>query len=89
MFAYGITGAGKSYTMFGDEEQRGLIPLTISRVLECLEGEQCQLKMSYIEIYNEQIFDLLGQRSDSLQVIEDPEKGVVVMDSEERNITCC
>lgn len=70
--------------MFGSEEHFGLIPLTIESILRNLEDEKWNLKMSYIEIYNEQIFDLLVEKSDNLQVIEDPDKGVIVMDVEER-----
>jgi|JI9StandDraft_1071089.scaffolds.fasta_scaffold1111729_2 hypothetical protein len=40
--------------------------------------------MSYLEVYNEQVFDLLVEGSNNLQVLEDAERGVVVMDLEER-----
>lgn len=51
VFAYGITGAGKSYTMFGDGNNRpGLIPLTFAHLLETLPD--CRLSMSYLEVYN-------------------------------------
>lgn len=42
--------------------------------------------MSYIEVYNEQVFDLLVEGSSNLQVLEDAERGVVVMDLEEREV---
>lgn len=45
-----------------------------------------RLRMSYIEVYNEQVFDLLVEGSSNLQVLEDAERGVVVMDLEEREV---
>ncbi len=68
MFAYGITGAGKSYTMFGDGANKpGIIPLTFGHLFESLPD--CRLKMSYLEVYNEQVFDLLNDNCDNLQVV--------------------
>ena len=47
VFAYGITGAGKSYTMFGDGTAKpGIIPLTFGHLFESLPD--CRLKMSYL-----------------------------------------
>lgn len=47
VFAYGITGAGKSYTMFGDGNSKpGIIPYTFSYILNNLRD--CRLRMSYL-----------------------------------------
>lgn len=57
VLAYGITGAGKSFTMFGKSndysEKPGLIELAIEYICENLAGdEDAQLSLSYMEIYN-------------------------------------
>lgn len=71
LFAYGQTGAGKTYSIFGDFEalqkniytdSRGILPRLIEDIIE--EANACNdqkytLTCSYIEIYNEQILDLV------------------------------
>ncbi|GET88523.1 kinesin, putative [Leishmania tarentolae] len=68
VFAYGQTGSGKSYTMFGDTAARssGLIRLAVHDLFEALAAEQKQkpymhteVFVSVLEIYNEQLRDLL------------------------------
>lgn len=65
--AYGQTGSGKTHTMMGSDEEPGMIPLLVKEILqrkENLIGERinCQLKILYMEIYNEQVIDLLAPR---------------------------
>ncbi|KAL1519614.1 hypothetical protein AB1Y20_023127 [Prymnesium parvum] len=59
VFAYGQTGSGKTYTMLGTAEERGLIP----RLCEALFRQELlktwTITMSFFEIYNEQVVDLL------------------------------
>ncbi|XP_034018775.1 kinesin-like protein KIF13B isoform X2 [Thalassophryne amazonica] len=67
IFAYGQTGSGKSYTMMGSEEQPGLIPRLCSSlftriVQEAREGESFTVEVSYMEIYNEKVRDLLDPK---------------------------
>ncbi|XP_071386944.1 kinesin-like protein KIF13B, partial [Centroberyx affinis] len=67
IFAYGQTGSGKSYTMMGSAEQPGLIPRLcsslFSRILrEAREGESFTVEVSYMEIYNEKVRDLLDPK---------------------------
>ncbi|KAM4713436.1 kinesin-like protein KIF13B isoform 2-T2 [Anableps anableps] len=67
IFAYGQTGSGKSYTMMGSAEQPGLIPRLCSSlfsrtVQEAREGETFAVEVSYIEIYNEKVRDLLDPK---------------------------
>lgn len=65
-FAYGQTGTGKTYTMEGDtscEEDRGLMPRAAAAVLDALnKGKyaEFQVSVSYLEIYNEELGDLLA-----------------------------
>uniref|UniRef100_A0AAQ4RN16 Kinesin family member 13Bb n=1 Tax=Gasterosteus aculeatus aculeatus TaxID=481459 RepID=A0AAQ4RN16_GASAC len=65
--AYGQTGSGKSYTMMGSAEQPGLIPRLCSSlfsrtVAEAREGECFTVEVSYMEIYNEKVRDLLDPK---------------------------
>ncbi|XP_034006654.1 kinesin-like protein KIF13B isoform X3 [Trematomus bernacchii] len=67
IFAYGQTGSGKSYTMMGTAEQPGLIPRLCSSlfsrtVKEAGEEEQFTVEVSYMEIYNEKVRDLLDPK---------------------------
>nr|XP_061806796.1 kinesin-like protein KIF13B [Nerophis lumbriciformis] len=67
IFAYGQTGSGKSYTMMGSAEQPGLIPRLCSSlfsrtVKEVREGESFTVEVSYMEIYNEKVRDLLDPK---------------------------
>jgi kinesin family protein 18/19 len=79
-FAYGMTGAGKTYTVHGDylgSRQLGLTHLAFQDCFAQLEGV-FTIHVSYLEIYNEQVRDLLAETGKSLMVVEDPVKGVVV-----------
>ncbi|XP_061699754.1 kinesin-like protein KIF15 isoform X3 [Syngnathoides biaculeatus] len=90
IFAYGQTGSGKTFTMLGPseldnftDELRGVIPRTFEYLFFLLSREASQFKSflckcSFIEIYNEQIFDLLDTASASLFVRENIKKGVFV-----------
>ncbi|KAL4471355.1 hypothetical protein ABPG74_008248 [Tetrahymena malaccensis] len=135
-FVYGMTGAGKTYTMFGDicnyltmnSPIKGLIMLSLREIIELMKEKKqhieedyisskrndtyndnnqelsdenrfppnqqqkqvsFRLKLSYLEIYNEQIHDLLSldsQNNDNLMVIEDPSRGVFVPELIEQEI---
>lgn len=81
VFAYGTTGSGKTYTMTGTPETPGIMYLIIKGMFEkiLLETEKkFEIKVSYVEIYNEVIRDLLVQNSKDtyLDLRDDPEKGV-------------
>ncbi|NXV79173.1 KI18B protein, partial [Atlantisia rogersi] len=81
VFAYGATGAGKTYTMLGSETSPGIMYLTMVELYKRIEArkeeQSCEVLVSYQEVYNEQIHDLLEPKG-PLPVREDPEKGVVV-----------
>ncbi|KAM6108023.1 kinesin-like protein KIF18B [Pterocles gutturalis] len=81
VFAYGATGAGKTYTMLGSEKSPGIMYLTMVELYKRIEARKeeksCQVLVSYQEVYNEQIHDLLEPKG-PLAIREDPEKGVVV-----------
>eukprot|EP00889_Picochlorum_renovo_P006018 jgi/Picre1/33048/NNA_008374.t1 len=64
VFAYGQTSSGKTHTMKGNEEEPGIIPLSVRdlfRMMQQLSNERDFLvRVSYMEIYNEEIRDLLA-----------------------------
>uniref|UniRef100_A0A803SR42 Kinesin motor domain-containing protein n=1 Tax=Anolis carolinensis TaxID=28377 RepID=A0A803SR42_ANOCA len=77
IFAYGQTGSGKSYTMMGTADQPGLIPRLCSTLFERAQKEESEeqsfkVEVSYMEIYNEKVRDLLDPKGSrqSLKVRE-------------------
>lgn len=86
VFAYGQTGAGKSYTMMGtdmeDEEGRGVIPRIVEQIFASIQASpntmEYMVKVSYMEIYMERIRDLLYPQNDNLPIHEEKNKGVYV-----------
>jgi len=85
LFSYGQTGSGKTHTMLGtgEGERRGIIPRAVAKVLEQAEalrwkGYEYSIEASYVEIYNEQIRDLLcpgAMHSERHSVVNAPEGG--------------
>jgi len=89
IFCYGQTGTGKTHTMEGKDEpenERGLIPNTFETVfgdIDALEAanKNFLVRASFLEIYNENVRDLLGKdQSRTCDLKEDPDKGVYVKD---------
>ncbi|RQM29578.1 hypothetical protein B5M09_005770 [Aphanomyces astaci] len=83
VFAYGQTGSGKTYTM--GVEHGGVIPHVVSDVfsrgkkLDTDKMTTVVLKMSYLEIFNEEVFDLLASTpTTSLAVRDDLKRGIIV-----------
>ncbi|XP_023932076.1 kinesin-like protein KIF13A [Lingula anatina] len=67
IFAYGQTGSGKSYTMMGTAEQKGIIPRLCDALFEQITNNQDEslsykCVVSYMEIYNEKVHDLLDPK---------------------------
>eukprot|EP00045_Choanoeca_perplexa_P012559 m.137426 g.137426 ORF g.137426 m.137426 type:complete len:975 (+) comp16054_c1_seq5:1658-4582(+) len=86
LFAYGQTGSGKSYSMVGYGENKGIVPVTCEQLFKQIEakgadsGVQCQVTFSMIEIYNEQVRDLLAHTrvKGGMKVRQHPKKGFYV-----------
>lgn len=89
IFAYGQTGSGKSYSMMGTPDHMGLIPRTCRDLFERIEENQdpnvtFSVRVSYFEVYNEHVRDLLvprrGEHQYYLKVRESPTDGPYVKD---------
>ncbi|OAA77547.1 kinesin family protein [Akanthomyces lecanii RCEF 1005] len=92
IFAYGQTGSGKSYTMMGTPDQPGLIPRTCEDLFERIQAAQNEdtniaynVRVSYFEVYNEHVRDLLVPVNASLppnylKIRESPTEGPYVKD---------
>ncbi|XP_053140513.1 kinesin-like protein KIF16B isoform X5 [Hemicordylus capensis] len=89
IFAYGQTGSGKSYTMMGNTGDAGLIPRIceglFNRINEKTRWNEASFRteVSYLEIYNERVRDLLRRKSsktNNLRIREHPKEGPYVED---------
>ncbi|XP_034986014.2 kinesin-like protein KIF15 [Zootoca vivipara] len=102
IFAYGQTGSGKTFTMMGPPDSdnfthnlRGVIPRSFEYLFFLIEREKEKAgteksflcKCSFIEIYNEQLFDLLDSASAGLFLREHITKGVFVVGAVEQVLT--
>ncbi|XP_054989328.1 kinesin-like protein KIF19 isoform X2 [Sorex araneus] len=80
VFAYGPTGCGKTYTMLGTDHDPGIYIRTLNDLFRAIEDTsddmEYEVSMSYLEIYNEMIRDLLNPALGFLELREDS-KGVV------------
>jgi kinesin family protein 3/17 len=85
VFAYGQTGTGKTHTMEGyaaDPAQQGIIPQAFDHIFKAIEASadtQYLVRASFLEIYNEEIRDLLSKSpKDKLELKEHKDSGVYV-----------
>lgn len=88
VFAYGMTGTGKTFSMQGTMSSPGVIPLAITDIFSYIRetpNREFLLRVSYLEIYNEKIHDLLaapttggpaGAQQDEIKLREDRQRGV-------------
>ncbi|KAK3951458.1 putative kinesin [Pseudoneurospora amorphoporcata] len=87
IFAYGQTGSGKSYSMMGYGKDAGIIPMICQDMFKRINEMQqdknlrCTVEVSYLEIYNERVRDLLNPANKgNLKVREHPSTGPYVED---------
>lgn len=88
IFAYGQTGTGKTYTMAGnstDPEYKGIIPNAFSHIFSQISRASGEtsfvVTVTYLEIYNEEVRDLLSpEQNKKLTIKERPDVGVYVKD---------
>jgi kinesin family protein 5 len=96
VFAYGQTSSGKTFTMEGpdvidSDDKKGIIPRMMSYLFETIlnssEHIEFNVKVSFLELYNEKLQDLLDPRKNNLQIKEDKAKGIFVQDATEIYVT--
>ncbi|XP_038720640.1 kinesin-like protein KIN-5C [Tripterygium wilfordii] len=112
IFAYGQTGTGKTYTMEGEckrsksgpngelPPEAGVIPRAVKQIFDTLEGQNAEysVKVAFLELYNEEITDLLApeeisrvasedKQKKQLPLMEDGKGGVLVRGLEEEIVT--
>mmetsp|Transcript_47391 Transcript_47391/g.122601 ORF Transcript_47391/g.122601 Transcript_47391/m.122601 type:complete len:1100 (-) Transcript_47391:1232-4531(-) len=86
LFAYGQTGSGKSYSMVGYGNNKGIIPISCEELFNSIAEktgplERYEVTVSMLEIYNEQVRDLLNPKINppgGLKIRENPKVGVFV-----------
>lgn len=82
VFAYGSTSAGKTHTMLGYTHEPGIMLLTLrdlfTEVSMQKSDNHIEVKCSFLEVYNENVRDLLAPDGDFLDIREDPVKGMCV-----------
>ncbi|KAK2418459.1 kinesin protein KIN-5D [Trifolium repens] len=113
IFAYGQTGTGKTYTMEGEckkaksgpngelPPEAGVIPRAVKQIFDTLESQNAEysVKVTFLELYNEEITDLLApeelskvsleeKQKKQLPLMEDGKGGVLVRGLEEEIVTC-
>jgi kinesin family member 18/19 len=110
--AYGITGAGKTYTMLGNtmnlnsrqslQPVKGISELAMDEIFSFINRDSIcgsngsqnnqikyKIKISYLEVYNEQIRDLLREdKSINLIILEDAKQGIIVPGLKECEVNC-
>ena len=92
LFAYGQTSCGKTFTMHGNEDgtSAGLLQLATRAIFRHINGtakREFMLRISYIEIYNEQISDLLSNDNKKLHIRLN-KSGETYVDSKKKVVSC-
>ncbi|XWS74207.1 hypothetical protein CRYUN_Cryun02cG0196100 [Craigia yunnanensis] len=107
IFAYGQTGTGKTYTMEGGARKKngefpsdaGVIPRSVKQIFDILEAQNAEysMKVTFLELYNEEITDLLAPEETTkfvddkskkpIALMEDGKGGVFVRGLEEEIVT--
>ncbi|KAK2579324.1 hypothetical protein KPH14_008276 [Odynerus spinipes] len=86
VFAYGQTSSGKTYTMMGALNEPGIIPLAVEYMFDAIANtmrREFLLRVSYLEIYNERVNDLLNKSGTDLKLHEDVNGQIIIKCKEE------
>jgi centromeric protein E len=91
VFAYGQTSSGKTHTMKGypsNNEVTGLIPLSVDHIFKVIgaSDRKYSISVSYIEIYNESVNDLIEPSNKNLEVRESITAGIYINRLSEKNV---
>ncbi|CAN0905781.1 Kinesin-like protein KIN-7N [Linum grandiflorum] len=80
-FAYGQTSSGKTFTMNGSEKDPGIIHRAVRDIfdkIQAISDREFLIRISYMEIYNEEINDLFAVENQKLPIHESLERGIFV-----------
>jgi len=91
IFMYGQTTSGKTFTMLGTQKDPGVLPHSLRTIFHEIgkkTGFNFTISVSYLEIYNENISDLLVPDSTNLKIVDDPMYGVVVKGLKRQEVSC-
>eukprot|EP01001_Neometanema_parovale_P004305 NODE_159_length_3095_cov_43.411844_g148_i0.p1 GENE.NODE_159_length_3095_cov_43.411844_g148_i0~~NODE_159_length_3095_cov_43.411844_g148_i0.p1 ORF type:complete len:941 (+),score=182.51 NODE_159_length_3095_cov_43.411844_g148_i0:114-2936(+) len=86
ILAYGQTNSGKTHTISGSEHSHGIIPLAAVDFFSLIKqstGKMFLLRIAFMEVYNEQLKDLLQDRQPNLIIQDDPSRGPAVVNLSE------
>ena len=81
IFVYGQTSSGKTFTMKGYNNDMGLIPLSVQELfgkIQNISDRKFQVSVSYIEIYNESVNDLIEPQNKNLDIRESITQGIYI-----------
>jgi len=85
LFAYGQTGTGKTYTMEGkisDDEHKGIIPRTFTQIIDFVsnasENVEFLVRISFLEIYQDEVYDLLSKNTRQKMEVKEGSNGFYV-----------
>ncbi|CAK94840.1 unnamed protein product (macronuclear) [Paramecium tetraurelia] len=88
IMSYGASGSGKSHTLVKYAEDYGLLIRSINKIFQTIQNKKRQIaiKFSYLEISQEQLYDLLNNMNTNLDIRDDQDKGVVIHGIKEMEI---
>ncbi|KAK9290841.1 hypothetical protein L1049_009019 [Liquidambar formosana] len=98
IFAYGQTGSGKTYTMEGERkaitmngeftDDKGIIPRSVQQIFDTLEAQNAEysMKVSFLEIYSEEIMDLLAVEECSKFLDEKLKKPITLLEDNKGDV---
>ena len=90
LFAYGQTNSGKTHTMFGSNGEDGISLLAVKRLFASMQERKERvylIRCSYLEIYNEEIFDLLSSDKRTKRTMRHHKDEFKVVDAAEEIVT--
>jgi centromeric protein E len=89
VFAYGMTGTGKTFAMNGTASSPGIIPLSITDIFSYIREtphREFLLRVSYLEIYNEKIHDLLSPQGSGIGGMAGPQEEIKLREDSKRGV---
>ncbi|XP_070491651.1 kinesin-related protein 4-like [Chironomus tepperi] len=70
ILTYGQTSSGKTFTMMGDNNTKGIVEMAIDDIFDKLNDKNFILRVGFIEIYNEKIYDLLDKSRKEIKIFD-------------------